>query len=203
MEYVRMKGPQGKGHAEVAVTKPPGCGADTPSSEPGVSFTDLWDSDFEDDDDDQPFRPRRMSDPSSTLNIFVRPWRHADKSRSESEGLDSFSGGGFCEVEAGDPRDDLDDLAYNPVWTMKGAMQTFHFWKESKRLQSAPLNAYLTYVSLPWFAIVRGKQTVVYMFSLLIYSRFCFLRCRCFGPSRGSYFDILNSSLTIYSMFKF
>ncbi len=34
-----------------------GCGADTPSSEPGVSFTDMYDSDFEDDEDaEQPFR---------------------------------------------------------------------------------------------------------------------------------------------------
>lgn len=34
-EFVRMKGPQGKGHAEMAVTKPKGSGIETPTSEPG------------------------------------------------------------------------------------------------------------------------------------------------------------------------
>lgn len=34
-EFVRMKGPQGKGHAEMAVTKPKGSGVETPTSEPG------------------------------------------------------------------------------------------------------------------------------------------------------------------------
>lgn len=34
-EFVRMKGPQGKGHAEMAVTKPKSSGVETPTSEPG------------------------------------------------------------------------------------------------------------------------------------------------------------------------
>lgn len=36
-EFVRMKGPQGKGHAEMAVMKPKGSssGIETPTSEPG------------------------------------------------------------------------------------------------------------------------------------------------------------------------
>lgn len=65
MEFVRMKGPQGKGHSEMAVTKPKGMnktllsaqtrsfnctspstgsGLDTPCSEPGFSATELWDA---------------------------------------------------------------------------------------------------------------------------------------------------------------
>lgn len=48
----------------------------------------------------------------------------------------------------------LDDGAYNPLWTTKGFTQTFHFWKESRRAQSVPLNAYLTYVTLPWYTII-------------------------------------------------
>ena len=52
---------------------------------------------------------------------------------------------------------ELDDGAYNPLWTTKGFTQTFHFWKESRRAQSVPLNAYLTYVTLPWFTIITGK----------------------------------------------
>lgn len=38
-EFVRMKGPQGKGHAEMAVTKPKGSGMDTPTSEPGYMLS--------------------------------------------------------------------------------------------------------------------------------------------------------------------
>lgn len=37
-EFVRMKGPQGKGHAEMAVTKPKGSGVETPTSEPGYNM---------------------------------------------------------------------------------------------------------------------------------------------------------------------
>ena len=51
---------------------------------------------------------------------------------------------------------ELDDGAYNPLWTMRGFTQTFHFWKENKRAQSVPLNAFLTYVTLPWWSIVKG-----------------------------------------------
>jgi len=41
---------------------------------------------------------------------------------------------------------------------MRGFTQTFHFWKENKRAQSVPLNAFLTYVTLPWWSIVKGGQ---------------------------------------------
>lgn len=52
---------------------------------------------------------------------------------------------------------ELDDGAYNPLWTMRGFTQTFHFWKENKRAQSVPLNAFLTYVTLPWWSIAKGS----------------------------------------------
>lgn len=35
-----MRGPQGKGHAEMAVTKLKDSGVETPTSEPGYSITD-------------------------------------------------------------------------------------------------------------------------------------------------------------------
>ncbi|GBP54119.1 hypothetical protein EVAR_46484_1 [Eumeta japonica] len=50
---------------------------------------------------------------------------------------------------------ELDDGLYNPLWAMRGFTQTFHLWKEGKRQQSAPLNAYLTYVTLPWWCIAK------------------------------------------------
>lgn len=40
-EFVRMKGPQGKGHAEMAVTKPKGSGMETPTSEPGYVIVSI------------------------------------------------------------------------------------------------------------------------------------------------------------------
>ncbi|KAJ2950444.1 hypothetical protein O0L34_g8685 [Tuta absoluta] len=109
-EFVRMKGPSGKGHAEMAVSKPKGSGIETPTSEPGLCNTDMWDSDYEDDADEMfVYRhQRRLSDPSANLNNFVRGgWRtkdKSDKSRSENEGLDSLVSG-IAEVEAGDLRD--------------------------------------------------------------------------------------------------
>ncbi|XP_018326364.1 uncharacterized protein KIAA0930 homolog isoform X2 [Agrilus planipennis] len=158
-EFVRMKGPQGKGHAEMAVTKPKGSGAETPSSEPGFCATDIWDSDWEEDSEEFFIyrHQRRLSDPSSNLNNFVRGgWKSKldVKSRSENEGLD-YMDNGFAEIEAGDVRDELDDGAYNPLWTMRGFTQTFHFWKENKRAQSTPLNAFLTYITLPWWSIAK------------------------------------------------
>ncbi|XP_059486199.1 uncharacterized protein KIAA0930 homolog isoform X2 [Neocloeon triangulifer] len=218
VEFVRMKGPQGKGHAEMAVTKPKGdgSGAETPTSEPGYCATDLWDSDWDEDPEDFfVYRhQRRLSDPSANLNNFVRagwktkPTQESNRARSENEGLDSMANG-LNEIEAGDLRDatnmfsrlctlapsatvarmssrmrskrvpptrkapdgtnvvywcdvpnshptkELDDGAYNPLWTMRGFTQTFHFWKETKRAQSVPLNAFLTYITLPWWSIAR------------------------------------------------
>lgn len=101
----------GKGHAEMAVTKPKGSGAETPTSEPGYCATDLWDADWDDAEELFMYRhQRRLSDPSANLNNFVRGgWRTkpdtvATKARSENEGLDSMANG-LNEIEAGDVRD--------------------------------------------------------------------------------------------------
>lgn len=56
---------------------------------------------------------------------------------------------------------ELDDGAYNPLWTMRGFTQTFHFWKETRRAQSVPLNAFLTYITLPWWSIAKGMFCTV------------------------------------------
>ncbi|CAL7936931.1 unnamed protein product [Xylocopa violacea] len=120
IEFVRMKGPRGKGHAEMAVTKPKGSGAETPTSEPGYCATDsLWDADWDDAEELFMYRhQRRLSDPSANLNNYVRGgWRTkpdtaATKARSENEGLDSMANG-LNEIEAGDVRDaDLQDSSW-------------------------------------------------------------------------------------------
>ena len=111
LERVRRRF-SGKGHAEMAVTKPKGSGAETPTSEPGYCATDsLWDADWDDAEELFMYRhQRRLSDPSANLNNFVRGgWRTkpdtaATKARSENEGLDSMANG-LSEIEAGDVRD--------------------------------------------------------------------------------------------------
>uniref|UniRef100_A0A182PSA0 Spondin-1 n=1 Tax=Anopheles epiroticus TaxID=199890 RepID=A0A182PSA0_9DIPT len=117
-EFVRMKGPQGKGHAEMAVTKPKGSGVETPTSEPGFCATDMWDSEWEEDCEEYyNYRhQRRLSDPSANLNNFSRyGWRTKNagdpgssyggsKARSENEGLDCLANE-VSEIEAGDLRD--------------------------------------------------------------------------------------------------
>lgn len=114
-EFVRMKGPQGKGHAEMAVMKPKGLsGVETPTSEPGFCITD-FEAEWEDDEGDffNYRHRRRLSDPSANLNNFNRyaframvssSETAAGKARSENEGLDSLANE-LYEVEAGDLRD--------------------------------------------------------------------------------------------------
>nr|XP_016996792.2 uncharacterized protein LOC108057152 isoform X1 [Drosophila takahashii] len=130
-EFVRMKGPQGKGHAEMAVTKPKGSGVETPTSEPGFCATDMWDEWEEENDDYCTYRhQRRLSDPSANLNNFSRyGWRTKGannqdmvgsgtsssvgaKARSENEGLDSLASE-VSEIEAGDLRDDQQRPAFS------------------------------------------------------------------------------------------
>lgn len=104
---------QGKGHAEMAVTKPKGSGAETPTSEPGFYMTDaVWDADWDDAEEIFKYRhQRRLSDPSANLNNFVKegwkpkPESIATRARSENEGLNTISANGYNEIEAGDVRD--------------------------------------------------------------------------------------------------
>jgi hypothetical protein len=175
VEHVHVKGPNEKGHVELAISKPKGAGCDTPSSEPGFSLTDqLLDSESEDEGGSswlgdgggsmatstggfQKGHHRRLSDPSYSLDTWLRGgWksRPGHRSQSESEGLDSWMSN-TIEIEAGDLRDNLDDGATNPLWTMKGYTQVYHGWKEHKKAQSTPLKTHLTYLTLPWWTIIR------------------------------------------------
>lgn len=71
---------------------------------------------------------------------------------------------------------ELDDGAYNPLWTSKGFTQTFHFWKEHRRQQSIPLNAFLTYITLPWWSIAKGNLYLqliqLYIRSIILFDFF-------------------------------
>ena len=39
---------------------------------------------------------------------------------------------------------------------MKGHTQIFHHWRESKRIQCIPVGAFVTYIMLPWWSIVKN-----------------------------------------------
>lgn len=182
VEYVRLVGPQG--HAELAISKvkdlncgyqPAYGGCDTPASEPATDLLDqIWDSDNEFDDNHHPpagpvglkkTHQRRSSDPSSALNDFMRlgvverPSGGGPGGRNSTQGstdnlLDTF-GDATCEIYAGDLLDEFEETKYNPLWTMKGYTQIFHSWRESKRVQSVPLGQYVTYITLPWWTILK------------------------------------------------
>jgi hypothetical protein len=49
---------------------------------------------------------------------------------------------------------ELDDSAYNRMWSMRGFRQAYHFWKENKRASSPALHSFITYITLPWHHII-------------------------------------------------
>ncbi|XP_021959981.1 uncharacterized protein LOC110855886 isoform X1 [Folsomia candida] len=134
VEYVRLRGPHDKGHAEIAVSKPKGSGVETPTSEPGFSMTDgMWDSESESDTEEFVFKHhRRLSDPSSNLQNYTRNtgWKpkgggcssgaDGKRTRSQSDGLDHC---GLAEIEAGDLRDEGRE---DEVWSLRGCCPPSH-----------------------------------------------------------------------------
>lgn len=47
---------------------------------------------------------------------------------------------------------------YNGFWG-KSFGQAWHWFKERRRASSVSLNAYLTYVTLPWHRIIGGRKS--------------------------------------------
>jgi len=48
-----------------------------------------------------------------------------------------------------------DLILFPQLWAMPGYTQIFHFWRESRRVQSIPLGQFVTYVNLPWWTILK------------------------------------------------
>ncbi|CAL1548140.1 unnamed protein product [Lymnaea stagnalis] len=151
VEFMKMRGPRGKGCAEMAVSRLKGSGPETPDLE------NFPVGDFEGDQEDQ-YSQRRMSDPSQGITSYVRgSFRRAlsmKKSRSETAGVDAATDEDETEVEAGTLQDELaESEQYNGFWG-KSFGQAWHWFKEKKRASSVALNANLTYVMLPWHRII-------------------------------------------------
>lgn len=163
VEFVRMRGPHGKGFAEMAVSRVKGSGPETPDME------NFPVDDFEDEQNS--YNERRMSDPSSTVGSFMRgSFRKLNikKSRSETENVDNIGTDNCHEVEAATIQDELAETEqYNGFWGTSFG-QPWHWFKERRRASSVALHAYLTYVTLPWYRIIAdvldAKQQPVLTF---------------------------------------
>ncbi|KAK3727721.1 hypothetical protein RRG08_032678 [Elysia crispata] len=149
VEFMKMRGPRGKGCAEMAVSRLKGSGPETPDLE------NFPVGDFEDDAEDQ-YTKRRMSDPSQgNIGGYVRGGFKRSfsmkKSRSDTEGVDSSIDPDADDNEVVAELEESEQ--YNGFWG-KSFGQAWHWFKEKKRATSVALNANLTYVMLPWHRII-------------------------------------------------
>lgn len=139
-----MRGPHGKGFAEMAVMRVPGTGYETPTTE------ELPFEDFEVQAVEQ-YNKRRMSDTNLSHSMYYR-FRGSPVKKSQSE-ADYVSQ--YPEVEANSIDDELEEGVFTRLWTMRGFGQAWHWLREKRRAASTPLNTYLTYVTLPWQSIIE------------------------------------------------
>ena len=162
-----MRGPRGKGCAEMAVARVASCGFETPMSENGFEFTDRMDSEFSNNQ-------RRMSDtnlfnrllfgnkqrgavtpgPSMLSSSLATPCTGTlpgPRSRRWQSDSDNFAQDSDFDSRSttGEPM----STSTGSTWSVRGAL---HWLKEKK--EESPLNAYLTYVTLPWASILEGRN---------------------------------------------
>uniref|UniRef100_A0A915CYF2 Uncharacterized protein n=1 Tax=Ditylenchus dipsaci TaxID=166011 RepID=A0A915CYF2_9BILA len=164
-EFVKMRGPRGKGFAEMAVARVASCGFETPMSESGFDFRGSFDADFS--------NQRRMSDtnlfnrlipglskrtamtPGPNPPPCVTPTLQAGarnrRWQSDSENMNA-SDFDARSVSGGEDTASMSN-SMNSKWSMRGLGQTFHFLRDKP--ETLPLNAFLTYVTLPWISILE------------------------------------------------
>lgn len=139
VEFMKMRGPSGKGSAEMAVTRVKGCGPETPEQTPTTEQFPYEDFDS--------FSERRMSDPAAQQSWSM--FSKMRKSRSETDSVVKIT-----EVEANEIRDELD--TEKGFWGASFG-QAWGWFKERRRANSLALHCYLTFITLPWHRIVAGK----------------------------------------------
>ncbi|CAC5385054.1 Uncharacterized protein KIAA0930 homolog,Uncharacterized protein KIAA0930 [Mytilus coruscus] len=160
VEFVRMRGPHSKGHAEMAVSRVKGSGPETPDIEnfPVNDFEDL-----DNQQEENQYTQRRMSDPNASFGSLVRGGikrLSMKKSRSEAERINDDMTDGFHEVEASSVHDEIENGEESVGFIGRTFGQAWHLFKERKRANSVALNAYLTYVTLPWYRIIADVLDV-------------------------------------------
>jgi hypothetical protein len=158
VEFVCMRGPQGKGRAEMAVSRVKGSGPETPCQTPSAEQFPV--EDFEQND----YTHRRMSDPSSSWNYFLRGSMKRSgvrKSRSEVDNVDGVTESGCAEVEAGNIEDEFDESTDRYAsFFGQSFSQAWHWFKETRRANCVALHSFLTYVMLPWHRIIADLLDV-------------------------------------------
>ncbi|CAK5078786.1 unnamed protein product [Meloidogyne enterolobii] len=179
-EFVKMRGPRGKGFAEMAVTKVAGCGFDTPMSENGFDFSGgrgLGGYDRRLSDTGGGFfsrliagggtrnsvfggrTPGGQAPPSATPTIYAVGQRAS--SRWFPEGEHNTDDEGADIVEANDTRSlagNMASLVNRNSWSMRQIGNTLQMLKE-KNEQPEQLQAFLTYINLPWPSILDDILT--------------------------------------------
>ncbi|KAK6111486.1 hypothetical protein QQG55_43835 [Brugia pahangi] len=147
-EFVRMRGPHGKGYAEMAVMRLPNCGYETPLSEQSLNFEGLGQCGVRRmSDTNLSHYPQRLMVTSGLSNGHVasrgRRWQ------SETNTLNQYR-----EVEASSIDDVLNEGMMSRLWSVRGFGQAWHWLRERRRAESTPLNAFLTYITLPWSTVL-------------------------------------------------
>ncbi|KAH7696583.1 Protein C16E9.2 a, partial [Aphelenchoides avenae] len=158
-EFVKMRGPHGKGFAEMAVARVASCGFETPMSEGGYDMSMSLDAEYA--------NTRRMSDTNLfnrwTNSLSRRPvmtpgpqpcatptFQPAARNRRWQSDSDNVNQDSDLEVRSvtGAPASSA-----GSTWSMKGIGSALKWLSDKK--ESTPLNAYLTYVTLPWASILE------------------------------------------------
>ncbi|CAJ0578612.1 unnamed protein product, partial [Mesorhabditis spiculigera] len=150
-EFVRMRGPRGKGYAEMAVARVPGCGTETPQTERShIDFPDL--TQFE-----SALGRRRMSEQNlagamigpSGGRVAMTPSGLGTLPRGRRWQSEADTAGQYPEVEASSIDDELEEGVLSRLWSVRGFGQAWHWLREKKRAECTPLNAYLTLYQIP------------------------------------------------------
>lgn len=92
-----------------------------------------------------------MPSSAATPGFGTLPGSRSRRWQSDSE---SFAGDSDLDVRSANG--DVMSSSTGSSWSVRGFGQALHWLKEKK--EESPLNAYLTYVTLPWTSILEGKN---------------------------------------------
>ncbi|KAK6761094.1 hypothetical protein RB195_022238 [Necator americanus] len=138
------------GYAEMAVARVLNCGYETPSMENNTDFLGLTNIGYS-------LNNRRRSETNLVEPTFSRSLTAFDREncigrrwQSEADTTNQYP-----EVEGNSIVDDIEEGMLTRLWSVRGFGQAWHWLREKKRAECTPLNAYLTYVTLPWSSILQ------------------------------------------------
>lgn len=55
---------------------------------------------------------------------------------------------------------ELEEGMFSRLWGTRGFGQAWHWLREKRRATSVPLNASLTFVTVPWLSVVEGECSI-------------------------------------------